>query len=94
VNWIERESAARVHLNQSVPHLGPIVKSGLLFALKAQVLELVEGQMVRSTGRIRKAIRGDTEEVIELQKASLFLGRWLSKAGDTSTIFTLLGVRP
>lgn len=94
VNWIEREAAARVYLSQAASHLGPIVKAGLLFGVRTQALEVVAGRLVRSTGRIPKRITGDSREVIEIQKASLFLGRWLSKAGGTSTIFTLLGVGP
>jgi hypothetical protein len=94
VNWIEREASARVHLTQAVPHLGPIVKAGVLFGLKVRAVEIVEGHLLRSTGKLRKSIVGDTAEVVEIQKASLFLGRWLSRAGNTRTIFTLLGVRP
>lgn len=94
VNWIEREAAARVHLSQFAPHFGPIVKHGLAFGLNSDLLELVEGNLVRSTGRLRKSIGGDTEEVIELQKASQFIGRWLARAGDMRTVFTLMGVRP
>ncbi|MEU7939520.1 three component ABC system middle component [Microbispora bryophytorum] len=94
VNWIERESAARVHLRQAVPFLGPVVREGLLLSLRAGVLVLDEQYLVRLTGRIPKRITGDTVEVVEIQKASVFLGRWLSRAGDLATILTLLGVRP
>ncbi|MDP9865601.1 MULTISPECIES: three component ABC system middle component [Streptosporangium] len=94
VNWIERESAARVHLRQAAPVLGPLVREGLLLSLRAGVLVLDEQHLVRSTGRVPKRISGDTLEVTQIQRASLFLGRWLSRAGDLPTIFTLLGVRP
>lgn len=94
VNWIERESAARVHLRQAAPFLGPLVREGLLLSLRAGVLVLEEQHLVRSTQRLPKRITGDTPEVAQIQRASLFLGRWLSRAGDLPTIFTLLGVRP
>ncbi|MFF3669591.1 three component ABC system middle component [Microtetraspora malaysiensis] len=94
VNWIERESAARVHLQQAAPFLGPLVREGLLLGLRAGVLMLDEQHLVRSTQRVPKRITGDTPEVAQIQRASLFLGRWLSRAGDLPTIFTLLGVRP
>ncbi|MFI6241880.1 three component ABC system middle component [Micromonospora sp. NPDC050795] len=94
VNWIERESAARVHLRQAAPLLGPLVREGLLLSLRAGVLVLEEQHLLRSTRRIPKKIAGGTSEVSEMQKASLFLGRWLPRAGDLPTTFTLLGVRP
>jgi len=94
VNWIARESEARVHLQQAAPLLGPLVREGLLLGLRSGALELYERFLVRSSGQIPKKISGETTEVIQIQKASLFLGRWLSKAGDLPTIFTLLGVRP
>jgi hypothetical protein len=94
VNWIERESAARVHVRQAAPLLGPLVREGLLLSLRAGVLVLDEQHLVHSTQRVPKKITGDTPEVVQIQRASLFLGRWLSRAGDLPTIFTLLGVRP
>jgi hypothetical protein len=94
VNWIERESAARVHLQQAAPILGPLVREGLLLSLRAGVLVFDEQHLVRSTNRVPKKITGGTLEVTQIQRASFFLGRWLSRAGDLPTIFTLLGVRP
>jgi hypothetical protein len=94
INWIQRESAARVHLRQAAPFLGPLVKEGLLLSLQAGLLVLDERHLVRSTQRVPTKITGDTPEVVQIQRASLFLGRWLSRAGDIPTIFTLLGVRP
>jgi hypothetical protein len=95
VNWIERESAARIHLAQAAPVLGPIVRNGLMLGLQASVLAMADGQIVRSTGRIPTRMSGaSTAEVPEIQKASYFLGRWLPRAGDVATVLTLLGVRP
>ncbi|MFI2648976.1 three component ABC system middle component [Micromonospora fulviviridis] len=94
VNWIERESAARVHLQQAAPLLGPLVKEGLLLGLRAETLVLEEQPLLRSTQRVPKRISADTPEVAQIQRASFFLGRWLPRAGDLHTIFTLLGVRP
>ncbi|GAA4089693.1 three component ABC system middle component [Nonomuraea soli] len=94
VNWIERESTARIHLQAAAPLLGPLVRDGLLLGLQAGALTLDGRRRIQAAKRIPKRITGGTPEVVQIQKASVFLGRWLSRAGDLPTIFTLLGVRP
>nr|BFE62465.1 DUF6521 family protein [Dactylosporangium thailandense] len=93
VNWIEREDDPRIYLAQAAPFLGPIVRDGVVVALQNRTLVL-DGARLHLTDRASTRITASTDEVVGIQRAAIFLGRWLPRVGDEKTILTLLGVRP
>ncbi|MEU9504814.1 three component ABC system middle component [Micromonospora sp. NPDC048170] len=94
VSWIEKESEAMAFLAQSVPAYSPLVRNGMLHAMRMRALVLAPPSALHATRVVPKLIKGETSETIEIQRAAYFLGRWLPQAGSMSTILSLLGVRP
>jgi hypothetical protein len=93
MGWLDANEAVRVAMGSNAAPLAGVVRPGILFALQTGVLRL-EGSGLAQNGRaIAKAIRGDTEQSIAVQKAAFQLGRWLPSTGSISTVLTLLGVQ-
>jgi hypothetical protein len=93
--WVGDHPAVRVLMARSASALSAVVRPGLLFALQTGVLALEPPGRLNLPGRrIPATISGDSAQVVSVQKAAYLLGRWLPSAGSTSTVLTLLGVRP
>jgi Family of unknown function (DUF6521) len=92
--WIERVGHLRSILQSRVQEFVPIVNEGLLFALAYEVLRL-DGRGIEPGDRksASQSIRG-TADMRDAQRAAVYLGRWLPRAGGAATVCALLGVRP
>ncbi|KUJ38763.1 hypothetical protein ADL25_21065 [Streptomyces sp. NRRL F-5122] len=95
VRWLEANKGVKASMTQNAASLADFVRPGLLLALQGGALRCDDqGRLQVSEGRLRKVISGRTEEIVDIQKASHRLGRWLPSAGSLSIAMTLLGVRP
>ncbi|MET9499538.1 three component ABC system middle component [Streptomyces sp. NPDC006552] len=93
--WVEGNTAVRASMAVNATALADTVRPGLLTALQTQLLACDhQGRLFVPTGALRQTITGESEDVIDIQKAARLLGRWLSSTGSLSTVMTLLGVRP
>ncbi|GAA1033644.1 MULTISPECIES: three component ABC system middle component [Amycolatopsis] len=92
--WAENNQAVKVHMSANAPGLLSVVRPGLLFALQTGVLTLESSRLVLRDGAIPATIRKRSPEAASIQKAAHMLGRWLPSGGPTTTVLTLLGVRP
>lgn len=92
--WVERLGHLRAILQSRIQEFVPVVNEGLLFALAYELLSLnsagIEPGARKSTS---PSIRG-TADMRDAQRAAVYLGRWLPRAGRPSTVCALLGVRP
>lgn len=92
--WIDRTSQIQVFLQEKIVDMVPIVNEGLLFALAHRVLRVEEGALIPGDAGPANAIRGDTADMEQAQRAAAYLGRWLVRAGNPSTVCAMLGVTP
>ena len=92
--WIDRASQIQIVLEEKIVDMVPIVNEGLLFALAHGVLRVEDGVLIPGDVGPANAIRGDTADMEQTQRAAAYLGRWLVRAGSPSTVCAMLGVTP
>jgi hypothetical protein len=92
--WIDRASQIQIFLQEKIVDMVPIVNEGLLFALAHRVLRVEDGVLIPGDVGPANAIRGDTTDMEQTQRAAAYLGRWLVHAGSPSTVCAMLGVTP
>lgn len=96
--WIQDNRDQLVNFAQRVQRLRPITREALLFGAQHQTLMLtVDGHVAVGPKRRSATERRTglfTDEARECVDRAGFLGRWLSTAGTTATIYAALGVAP
>lgn len=66
---------------------------GLLFGIHHGLLALDGARVIPGEVSIRKNLKGFSDDVEVSQRASFYLGRWLTASGSASSVLALLGVR-
>ncbi len=96
--WIQDNRQQMVDFSQRVQRLRPITREALLFGIQHQTLTLAaEGGVAVGSKRqsaTEKRTGLFTDEARECVERAGFLGRWLSTAGTTATIYAAWGVAP
>jgi hypothetical protein len=93
VNWITANTASRTRIPLRARSLGPVVRGGARFGLRAGALQF-DGASVASlvdVGRLRSTTEGEAEACVT---AAAFVGRWWSKRTDPSAVYALFGISP
>jgi len=96
--WIQDNREQLVEFAQRVQRLSPITREALLFGVQHQILLLTNDGDV-TVGPKRKSATERrtglfTDEVRECVDRAGFLGRWLSTAGTTATIYAAWSITP
>ncbi|MFD3728853.1 three component ABC system middle component [Streptomyces sp. NPDC058671] len=94
MRWLDTNEAVRIAMGRNAAPLAAVVRPGLLFALQTGSLRATGEGLSLAAGATTKAIKGATQQTINIQNAALLLGRWLPSTGSLSTVLTLLGVKP
>jgi hypothetical protein len=96
--WIEDNGEQLVGFAQRVQRLRPITREALLFGLQHQTSMLTaEGDVAVGPKHLSATERRTglfTDEARECVERAGFLGRWLSAAGTTATVYAAWGVAP
>jgi hypothetical protein len=96
--WIQDNREQLVDFAQRVQRLRPITREALLFGAQHQTLSLAaSGDVAVGSRRQSATVRRTglfTDEARECVDRAGFLGRWLSAAGTTATIYAAWGVAP
>jgi hypothetical protein len=91
-SWLQEHPEIHLGFAQRAKPLVPIIKEGLRLALHSGALK-IEGGALRVAIKPRSQ-NEQTEEVAQCLRAARFIGRWLARRHDVTTILGLLGVRP
>lgn len=94
VKWVSDNPRNVAKIQANAPSMTQPSREGVVFGLRHGFLEFSSGLVVPGLARLVKAIRGDTDDFVESQRAAHYLGRWFSTAGPAGTTLALLGVRP
>ncbi|GGP00323.1 three component ABC system middle component [Wenjunlia tyrosinilytica] len=94
MGWLDENDAVRIAMTRNAAALASVVRPGLLFALQSSILHCNGDGLTLVPRTLTKAVRGETEQNVTIQKAAVQLGRWLPSTGSLSTVLTLLGVKP
>lgn len=97
--WLHREENRDVVIDfgERVQALVPFTREALLFAAQRGVVAFDDNGLLRpgtATLRGLTNYREVGDEVREAFRRSEQVGRWFALSGTTTTIFTILGVRP
>jgi hypothetical protein len=96
--WIQDNRDQLVNFTQRVQRMRPITREALLFGIQHQTLILTEnGDFAVGPKRqtaTEKRTGLFTDEARECVDRAGFLGRWLSTAGTTATIYAAWGIAP
>ena len=96
-SWVQEHREMLVEFAPRTEGLLPYTRESLIFLLSHGMLSLDAKSHFRTTDKVMKGrtvYPNVSEEVHECWLKSHFVGRWLAGAGTTSTIYTLLGIRP
>jgi hypothetical protein len=93
--WLEEKPSVRVLMKANASSLADMVRPGILLAAQTNLLNFdEEGLLILRHKAIPKSITGRSATFVAIQRSAQWLGRWLPANGNTTTILTLLGVRP
>jgi len=96
--WLHRYPEARVGFGNRTSNLVPYTKEALAFGMQTGIINICDdGKFICVNGKLKRNLAiswsKDTEPLICCNKAG-FVGRWLAKAGEVSTIYTMWGICP
>jgi hypothetical protein len=97
-SWRERNPEALVGFAERARSLRPVTQEALRFAVDRAALAFTnDGSLVLGTNPLKVGKNFEdtiTEDARECLASARMLGRWLAKAGSTSTIMAAWGVKP
>ncbi len=94
--WLADHPEAQIRFAERALALAPSVKEGILFGTNGQLLQRSSSRLLAAprpqamTGFLKEA----TAEVADCVKKAEFIGKWLARSGDYSTVMALWGMTP
>ncbi len=95
--WLEAYPIFRVGFADRARALAPYVREGILFGTIRGLIAISGGGRIVPSPRPRvlsSYLTEATDEVRDCVRKSAFLGKWFARAGSTTTIMALWGVKP
>lgn len=93
-SWLIEHVEVKVDFSLVMGSLVPITKRAVLFALQREVFVFKENGLLKLENKGgMKQPTGWNDERKDILKKSLLLGKWFGQIQDSSTIFSLFGVR-
>ncbi len=93
--WLQRNPEVRVRFAEQVRQMVPFTKETLIFAMQYEALQVSETGLLRQGARCPSVRTWQAGTVLsEIARQASFVGRWLSLAGNPTTIYIMWGLRP
>jgi len=95
--WLQDNRDLRIGFGKRTRELVPFMKEALLFSMLRRTLAIdIDGRILPGTVKLKghTAYRKKSDEISQIFVKSEFLGRWLAASGSSTTIYSMLGVRP
>ncbi len=94
-NWLQEHPYLRVGFAYRVRELLPISKESLTFLLQLDALVLDDEAGLRPTQYSRRRLNSQNQtSTLDFYDKAKLLGKWLARAGDVVTIYTMWGIQP
>ena len=96
-SWLEAYPSFRVGFADRARALAPYVREAILFGVIHRLMAIsVDGEIIPSPRprRLVSYLAEATEEVRDCIVKSAFVGKWFARAGSTTTIMALWGIKP
>lgn len=95
--WLNENPTWQASVAARTKLLVPFTKDALIFGGSRGFIRL-DGEFVSADlswrRRVNAGLRASTGEVRECAKKATFIGAWFSEAGNSTTVLSLIGVRP
>ena len=91
--WLHKHQEVRIGFAERARHLIPITNEAITFLLNSDSVEITNDAKLFIKNYSPKKIKEDNE-VSDCFKKSEIVGKWFSKAGNATTIYTMWGIRP
>ena len=91
--WIHKNQEIRIGFSERAKELIPITNEALIFLFQSGNLRIGKEGLLELKNYQPKSIK-EENEVSECFKKSQKVGTWFSNAGNATSVFTILGVRP
>lgn len=91
--WADENQLLRAELRWRAPQLTAVTRRALRFGIRHDLL-LLSRNGIGDGARIARLPTPREGEAAECWAAAELLGRWLPRAGPSTTVLALLGVRP
>ena len=93
--WLEENTMTKININTKVKSLVPYTREAILFLIYHKAITINEnGKFEFVKYRKCRLPYIDDNEVKDIFKKSSMLGKWLSKIGNTKTIYASIGIKP
>jgi hypothetical protein len=95
--WLNEHPLSRSRIADRARMLCPFTKEAMMFGGRHGLFHLKNGAVMANSDwkkPIARNLKDSTDEVRICAKRAEFVGKWLAKAGSSSTVMAILGVRP
>lgn len=93
--WVQKYPEFRINFSERTKNLVPYAKEALSFGIQQGTIEITENATLSARKNMSlKSPWNEEDEPAICRKKAKFLGRWLAKAGDVTTIFAMWGICP
>lgn len=94
-SWLQKHQEIRVGFAQRCAALMPYYREAMLFAFNGSLLTFTNaGHILALPDVAEPKLWLPKSEPAKCMERALFVGRWLSGAGDVRTIYAMWGIRP
>ena len=93
--WLEKNTMIKIHLTNQIKNLIPYTREALLFLIYHNALKVSDnGRLEYISYRKNKLHYLNIDEIEDIYLKAQFLGRWLSKIGDSRAVYLSIGIIP
>ncbi len=93
--WLEENTMTKISLVSKIKDLLPYTREAILFLIYHNAIKISDNGELEFVKYRKSSLNYiNDSEVQEIYKKSQMLGKWLSKAGSTKTIYASIGIKP
>jgi hypothetical protein len=93
-SWVHSNESVRIGFQARARHLIPFFQEALFFGTQGGLLSFSNGGELHAPRlRLRNLQWPQESEPQVCRQKARFLGRWFTRAGDSATIFAILGIK-
>ena len=93
--WVHRYESVRIGFETRAKNMVPYTKEGIIFSTSAGFLSFSDDAQLKVNqnplGSVEWPLSADADIC---RKKARFLGRWFTRAGNFTTVYAFLGVKP
>lgn len=94
-DWLEENEKTKLFLPSKIKNVVPYTREAISFLIYHEAINFdSQGNISVKRYRKKNLTYTNTSDVKDIFNKGKILGKWLTRAGDVKTIYTLLGIKP